>query len=320
MWQGTVNPGGFSRVVSKYVNIPVVLLGDRVVAAATDTVLEGNSLSVTGTGWYPGETVSVGAGTSSLGTTVATATGEIAKSGVVTDTAATSVQATGVGGSASDTIAVTPISSVLTGTYGLAPTSLWATQSAKVTPSAIGAAVSTVKVAWGDGSALQTVSKTAATTHTFTKAGSFAVKATFTHANGRSVVKSLGTVVVTLDAVKPTAVLTLPAKSKRPAVASWKTLRGTSADTGLGAKSVVVFLTEKRGTAYYYYTGAAWKKAASAAQAKAKAKRITVTVSSGKWSLAVKRLVKGTLSVSYQAVDKAGNKSAIKTYAQKLTR
>jgi hypothetical protein len=320
LWQGTIIPPGFSRVVTKYANIPVRLLGDRLVEATTDTVLEGNALSVTGSGWYPGESVTVTAGTSSLGTVVASATGEIAASGIVTDKAATSVLASGIGGSDTDTITVTPIANVLTGTYALAPTSLWATQSAKVTPSAIGAAVSTVKVAWGDGSALQTVSKTAATTHTFTKAGSFAVKATFTHANGRSVVKSIGTVVVKLDAVKPTAVLTLPAKSKRPAVASWKTLRGTSADTGLGAKSVVVFLTEKRGTAYYYYTGAAWKKAASAAQAKAKAKRITVTVSSGKWSLAVKRLVKGTLSVSYQAVDKAGNKSAVKTYAQKLTR
>jgi 5'-nucleotidase len=320
LWQGTVIPPGFGRVVTKYANIPVRLLGDRLVEATTDTVLEGNTLSVTGSGWYPGETVTITAGTSSLGTVVASATGEIAASGIVTDKTATSVLATGIGGTDSDPITVTPIANVLTGTYALAPTSLWATQSAKVTPSAVGGAVASVKVSWGDGSALQTVSKTAATTHTFSKAGSFAVKATFTHANGRSVVKNLGTVVVRLDTVKPTAVLTLPAKSKRPAVASWKTLRGTSADTGLGAKSVVVFLTEKRGTAHYYYTGSAWKKAASATQAKNKAKRITVTVSAGKWSLAVKKLVKGTLSVSYQAVDKAGNKSAIKAYSQKLTR
>jgi hypothetical protein len=320
LWQGTVTPPGFGRVVTKYANIPVRFLGDRLVEATTDTVLEGNSLSVTGSGWYPGETVTITAGTSSLGTVVASATGEIAASGIVTDKTATSVLATGIGGTDSDPITVTPIANVLTGTYALAPTSLWATQSAKVTPSAVGGAVASVKVSWGDGSALQTVSKTAATTHTFSKAGSFAVKATFTHANGRSVVKNLGTVVVRLDTVKPTAVLTLPAKSKRPAVASWKTLRGTSADTGLGAKSVVVFLTEKRGTAHYYYTGSAWKKAASATQAKNKAKRITVTVSAGKWSLAVKKLVKGTLSVSYQAVDKAGNKSAIKAYSQKLTR
>ena len=123
------------------------------------------------------------------------------------------------------------------------------------------------------------------------------------------------------DTVKPTAGLILPAKAKRAAVASWKTLRGVANDVGLGPKSVQVWLTQKRGKTFYYFTGRGWAKAAGAKVAAAKAKRIGVAVSAKKtWALGTKGITKGTLTISYRAVDKAGNIGATKAFAQALVR
>lgn len=319
LWQGT--PTGVTRTVTKYQNIPVRLLGARTISATPETVLEGDTLTVTGTGWYPGENVTAAAGNAPLGTVAADATGAISTSGPAVDAAATEAAASGIGGNTTDPITVTPISSVLTGTYGLSPQTVWLSQATTITPSSIGGAVATVTVNWGDFSPLQSVSKTVKTTHTYAAVGTYQVAATFAHANGRTVYKPLGSVVVKKDTVKPTAALLLPAKAKRPLIASWKTLRGTAADTGLGPKSVQVWLTQKRGAAFYYFTGRGWAKAAGAKVAAAKAKRIGVAVAANKtWALGTKGIAKGTLTISYRAIDKAGNIGATKAFAQVLVR
>ena len=322
LWQGVDSgPPPYFRTVTKHHNIPVRLLGARTISATPETVLEGDTLTVTGTGWYPGEQVTAAAGNAPLGTVAADATGAISTSGPAVDAAATQAAAAGIGGNTNDPITVTPISSVLTGTYGLSPQTVWLSQATTITPSSIGGAVATVTVNWGDFSPLQSVSKTVKSTHTYAAVGTYQVAATFAHANGRTVYKPLGSVVVKKDTVKPTAALLLPAKAKRTAVASWKTLRGVASDVGLGPKSVQVWLTQKRGAAFYYFTGRGWAKATGAKAAAAKAKRIGVAVAANKtWALGTKGITKGALTISYRAIDKAGNIGATKAHVQALVR
>ena len=76
--------------------------------------------------------------------------------------------------------------------------------------------------------------------------------------------------------------MTVPSKSNYGS--SWKTVKGKVTDKGLGSKSVTVRLTEKRGSAYYAWTGTKWSKKATKAAALAAAKKIVDTTVSAGWS------------------------------------
>ena len=69
-------------------------------------VSPGASAPITGTNWYPGETVAVNAGTSGPVNLVADASGNISGSLVVNDTAATSFDAAGIGQTASSAFTI----------------------------------------------------------------------------------------------------------------------------------------------------------------------------------------------------------------------
>ncbi|MEN0127991.1 MAG: glycoside hydrolase family 3 C-terminal domain-containing protein [Brevundimonas sp.] len=128
--------------------------------------------------------------------------------------------------------------------------------------------------------------------------------------------KSSAAKAVVVDKTAPVVTFVRPTSS---AAKSWTKLGGKSVDAGSGAKSVTVYLVEKRGSSYYYYTGSAWSKAASKTAAVAKAKRITVSVStSGAWSTGVKGVKAGTLSIKLSGTDRVGNASAVKTLTYTL--
>ncbi|WP_232234571.1 ExeM/NucH family extracellular endonuclease [Actinoplanes sp. N902-109] len=201
------------------------------------------------------------------------------------------------------------------GTYRLSATSIWATQQVAVGIKGLSGA-SKLVVTWGDG-ATSTVSGTvSAVAHTYDKAGTFKVTVTPYNAAGAGTSITAGTVKVTKDTYRPTVSLTWPSSSHK--VSSWTTLHGKTADKGLGVAKVQVKLIEKRSGKWYYYTGSTWVKASSQSSASAKAAVVTVQPRSGTWSLRLKGLQKGTLTISYRAVDRAGNTAWWKTTSVRL--
>lgn len=179
--------------------------------------------------------------------------------------------------------------------------------------------VDTVQIWWGDGSS-STVKASidqTTTTHAYVKAGAFPVTVSPVNEFGAGTARKVGTVTVKADATKPVAALTKPSRPTR--AASWATLRGKATDTGSGVRAVELTAVEKRGTAWYYYTGTTWVKATSGSVALTGAKVLTATpAASGAWTLKVKGLSKGTVRFTYQAVDKAGNRTAATIVSQKL--
>jgi PKD repeat protein len=123
------------------------------------------------------------------------------------------------------------------------------------------------------------------------------------------------------DTARPTVTLTTPACRKglskaactalRSRTASWRTLRGTAADTGgSGVARVEVAAARKAGKRLYVSTGKRF--AASTAKRFQTAYR-PARLAGGHWSLALPKLTRGTYLLRIRAVDGAGNASAVAT-------
>ncbi|MFC7530576.1 ExeM/NucH family extracellular endonuclease [Actinoplanes sp. GCM10030250] len=246
-----------------------------------------------------------------------TATHTYAKAGAhqvsvaLTDGAGNSGQATFEGAS-KVTVSAQP------GRFSLDRSSIWAGQTATLRLSGVTGATKIV-VAWGDGTSTTVSPGSTSAAHRFAKAGTFAVKVTPYNALGAGQQVTAGNLKVVKDTFKPGVSLNVP---KSPAKASsWSKLSGKVADTGLGAAQVRVKLIEKRSGKWYYYNGRSWVKASSLTSAQARAKVVTATPSAkGTWSVGVKGVRKGTLKVTYWAVDRAGNTSSVKVYTAKITK
>ncbi|MEV6299164.1 ExeM/NucH family extracellular endonuclease [Actinoplanes sp. NPDC051861] len=208
--------------------------------------------------------------------------------------------------------------SAQTGRYSLDRSAIWLGQTSTLRLSGVTGATKLV-IAWGDGTSTTTSPNTTSVTRKFAKAGSFTVKVTPYNAVGAGQTVTAGTVKVVKDVFKPGVSLTVP---KYPAKASsWSKLTGKAADTGLGVSQVRVKLVEKRSGKWYYYNGRTWVKASSLSSANAKAKVIAVVPNAkGVWTVGVKGVKKGTLRITYLAVDKAGNKSAVRVYTRSITK
>lgn len=109
-------------------------------------------------------------------------------------------------------------------------------------------------------------------------------------------------VTVTVDKTGPVVKIGAPAKPTK--ATSFSKVTGTATDAGSGSATVVVSVTEKKGSAFYFYNGSAWTKAASQAAAISKAKKISVAISGGKFSTAVKDFTAGALRIIDQGTDK----------------
>ncbi len=111
---------------------------------------------------------------------------------------------------------------------------------------------------------------------------------------------------VTSEPVQVAADLTGP----RVAVAApaLPTVRGTATDrNGSGVASVTVKATERRSGAWWFYSGTAWRRATSQADATARARALTATRSGNRWSVPVRGVRPGTLRVLVRATDAVGN-------------
>ncbi|HWS35228.1 MAG TPA: ExeM/NucH family extracellular endonuclease, partial [Actinoplanes sp.] len=204
------------------------------------------------------------------------------------------------------------------GTYKLSTTAIWAKQSVNLTISGVTGATK-LAINWGDGTTDTITAKNLTVSHTYTKAGSFAVKVTPSNTAGSGKAVTVGTVKVTKDTVKPTVSVTTP---KQPAkAASWKTVTGKTADKGLGVAQVKVKAIEQRSGAWYYFKGGKWTKAKSKKDARAKAAQLVVTPNAkGVWSVKLGNVTKGTLVITYNATDKAGNTAAVRTHTVRITK
>jgi 5'-nucleotidase len=115
--------------------------------------------------------------------------------------------------------------------------------------------------------------------------------------------------------------VTFSAPKNPQKASSWSKISGTATDKGVGVARVRVKLIEQRGGKWYYYTGRTWVKTTSKSKASAKAAVITVTPSAkGAWSLGLRGVKKGTLTVTYWGSDKVGNTSTAKSYTKKITK
>ncbi|GIF20835.1 5'-nucleotidase [Actinoplanes tereljensis] len=305
-----------------------------------DSTAPTGTFTLTGTALWPGQAVTLkqtaladdvtpaasitrvvnwgdGSAPQTLAAGATTATHTYAKAGsfpvsvALTDLAGNSGAAT-FAGTSTVTVAAQP------GKYSLSKTAIWRTQAVTLGLGGL-TGVTKVVVNWGDGSAPQTLPATwTKASHTYNKAGSFAVKVTPYNSVGAGVTVTAGTVKVTNDTVKPVVTLKVPGKAT--SASSWYLLQGTAKDTGLGVKSVKVQLIEQRSGKWFYYSGGRWTKTTSKAKAQSKAQQVTAIRLGDYWVALNFGVQKGTLVVTYWAQDYAGNTSAKKSYTQKLTK
>ncbi|WP_233625089.1 ExeM/NucH family extracellular endonuclease [Actinoplanes sp. ATCC 53533] len=204
------------------------------------------------------------------------------------------------------------------GRYALNTKSIWASQSVKLSLSGVGSA-DKVSVAWGDGAISTMSSNVTSAAHVYPKAGTFTVKVTPFSKAGAGTPVTVGSVKVTKDTYKPVVTFNVPKNATK--ASSWSKITGTATDKGVGVARVRVKLIEQRSGKWYYYTGRTWVKTTSKSKASAKAAVITVTPSAkGAWSLGLKGVKKGTLTVTYWGSDKVGNTSTGKSYTKKITK
>jgi hypothetical protein len=177
-------------------------------------------------------------------------------------------------------------------------------------------------VDWGDGSGKTTWAQNTTADHVYSTAGSYTPTVTLTDEAGNSADVSATPLTVVADSTAPVLRFSAPRQRVRY-VDSWRTLRGTVTDAGVGAAKVRVKAVEKRGTAWYAYRPATgtWSRYATKTRALSKAGLVQVIPSStGTWSARINRLRRGTLVLSMTAVDNVGNGSSPTGVRQVLSR
>ncbi|WP_433793224.1 ExeM/NucH family extracellular endonuclease [Actinoplanes sp. CA-252034] len=205
-----------------------------------------------------------------------------------------------------------------TGSFSLDKKSIWASQAVTLTVNGVSGATE-LAIAWGDGTTTRTSPNNGKVSHAYTKAGRFTVTVTPANAAGTGKVFPVGVVDVAKDVYKPTVRVNTPwFKEFR---STWKSVSGTVSDKGVGAASVKVKLIQERSGKWYYYSAGKWTKATSKQAASAKAAVLVVTPdANGNWRTPISGVDRGTLQISYWAVDKAGNSSAAAFYTVRITR
>lgn len=213
-----------------------------------------------------------------------------------------------------------------TGSFQVGPAAGWATFT-KATLTQLGELADDVSapgdirrtVSWGDGTTTEWATATPLQ-HVYAAAGTYHPEVTLTDESGRTSTVGSGQVAVQVDGVAPRVKLTKPAKAR--SVRAWKTLRGKTSDVdGSGVKGVSVRVVEKRGGRWFGYRapGRTWVKAASQSAALRRSRAARVTPVDGLWRVKVAKLRKGRLVVKVSAADNVGNRSAVRTYRQRLT-
>lgn len=178
-------------------------------------------------------------------------------------------------------------------------------------------------VAWGDGTTSTWAGDSVVTKHVYAAAGAFTPTVRlYDEASNPPTVVDLPTVTVKADTLAPAVSLVVPTAPSR--IRSWRTLRGKAVDAGVGVRSVVVRIVQKRGTVWYAYKPATktWVKggATKAAALKVAGKKTIKPTLTNAWSMNVAGLRRGRLVVQRWGIDKVANVSKPANYRQVLKR
>ena len=298
---------------------PLTLVADRDVVAPA-SIDAGAATTITGSGFYAGETVTISAGNSATATTVASTTGTISTSYTVTDLTATKVTASGIGGSAdSDAVTVKDVTAP-TGSASVSPNSgivgLTSTVTLNVNDNAGKPGISGV-VTWGDGATSTIAAGATKASHKFTKTGTFAVSVKVRDAAGNETTLNAGTVkVAPVPVVKDTTAPVVKIKAIKAKASKVKAVSGTITDTG-GAKSVTIKVIQKRGSKWYAFNGKKWVKVKNEKAGPEEGQGDHRHVGRQRLEHQGQGREEGHVTVSYFGTDKAGNKSKAKTYTRR---
>lgn len=212
------------------------------------------------------------------------------------------------------------------GTFSIQKKSLWIgdfAQPATVSVAKLTKAVKSGEISWGDGETSPISAKSKKASHKYAEPGKYRVSVVLSNDAGNSSPRNIGTITVKKDSWAPKSSVKTPANRNR--VSSWKTLRGTFTDKGVGTGSVALMLGLRRGTTDYVYnynkTTKKWRWVKeSPGNEMTRASLLVVKPSKGKWKAKISGLKKGHLVVAYYAVDAVGNVGEPKFKDQKLTK
>ena len=173
-------------------------------------------------------------------------------------------------------------------------------------------------VSWGDGST-EAWPAGATLTHRYATAGTFTPTVVMLDEADNSSKTSADPVQVTVDATGPVVTVTKPKAAAK--VGSWRTVRGTAKDVGVGTASVAVLAIQKRGAKWFAYDAVTKKWTGTGTRAKAwkRAKAIAGSLDKSAWKARVAGLRKGRLELRTTAVDNVGNASRRKATSARLT-
>ncbi|MFT4263100.1 MAG: hypothetical protein QM572_06950 [Nocardioides sp.] len=164
----------------------------------------------------------------------------------------------------------------------------------------------------GDGSAAQAWASGDTFELSYATAGTYTPHVLITDAYGNTGDVELPSVTILEDKSGPSLSIAKPAKPSKKA--SWRTVRGTTADSGVGVSVVLAYVVEKRGSVWWAYdfSKRKWLKGYSSekkTESKSKAMPAFIQPSrDGSWKTpAIKGLTRGKLLFQAAALDANGN-------------
>ena len=173
-------------------------------------------------------------------------------------------------------------------------------------------------VSWGDGTT-EAWKEGATLTHVYTVGGTFTPSVVALDEAGNSSKTSADPITVTVDGVGPAVTI---AKARAAAkVRSWRTVKGTAKDAGVGTASVALLAIEKRGDTWFAYsaTTKTWTKAGTKGKAWTKAVAVAGVMDASSWTARLTGLRQGKLLLRASGSDNVGNISKLVVRAAKLT-
>lgn len=173
-------------------------------------------------------------------------------------------------------------------------------------------------VSWGDGST-EAWAAGATLTHVYSVAGTFTPSVVTIDEAGNSSKTAADPIAVTVDGDGPAVTIAKPKAAAK--VTSWRTVKGTAKDAGVGTTSVALTAVQKRGTSWFGYsaTTRTWIRAATKGKAWKKAVAVPGVLDQSSWKARLKGLRKGKLVVRASATDHVGNVSSLVSRGAKLT-
>jgi hypothetical protein len=173
-------------------------------------------------------------------------------------------------------------------------------------------------VSWGDGTT-EPWTAGATLTHVYTVAGTFTPSVVTLDEAGNSSKTTADPIAVSVDATGPVVTVAKPRAATK--VRSWKMVKGTAKDAGVGTASVAVLAIQKRGTAWYAYSATTrkWTKVGTKGKAWTKAVAVAGALDKGDWKAGLAGLRTGKLVLRASATDSLGNASAVVSKVAKLT-